>query len=114
MNGLAYLQSRPPSTIRLGLERMYGALAALGHPESACPVLQVAGTNGKGSTCAFVSACLRAHGLHVGRYTSPHLVRMNERIWVDGADISDEELDRCVLEVLAPLPRALSDELTYF
>ncbi|HEX8702768.1 MAG TPA: folylpolyglutamate synthase/dihydrofolate synthase family protein [Myxococcaceae bacterium] len=114
--GLAYLASLSPSSIKLGLERVYEALKALGYPERRFPSLHVAGTNGKGSTCAFSAAALRAAGHKVGLYTSPHLVRVNERFQVDGADISDEQLGRRVLEVLERYPDAAYAPglLTYF
>jgi dihydrofolate synthase/folylpolyglutamate synthase len=110
---LAYLTSRPPSTIRLGLERMASALERLGHPQRSYPILQVAGTNGKGSTCAFASEALKAHGLLVGRYTSPHLEQINERFWVGGQDIADEMLGQRTAQVLERLQES-ADELTYF
>jgi len=59
--------------VKLGLERMEQACALLGNPERSAPVLHVAGTNGKGSTCAFAEAALRAKGLRTELYTSPHL-----------------------------------------
>lgn len=108
---LAYLASLPQTTVRLGLERMEQALAALGHPERGLAVLHVAGTNGKGSTCAFAASCL-GQRYRVGLYTSPHLERVNERVRVGGHDIDDEAFGRRVLEVLARLPPAL--ELTPF
>src|SRR5919108_2344721 len=113
---LSFLESLSPSVIRLGLDRIETALAALGNPEREFPALHVAGTNGKGSTCAFAAACLRAQGHLVGLYTSPHLVRINERFRVDGAEISDEQLGRRILEVLERYPAALATPppLTYF
>lgn len=77
----------------LSLDRIERLLAALGHPESKLPpVVHVAGTNGKGSTVATVRACLEAAGYRVHVYTSPHLVRFNERIRVAGELIDDEAL----------------------
>lgn len=111
---LAFLAKLNPSGIKLGLERVREALAALGHPELRQPALHVAGTNGKGSTCAFTATALQAAGHRVGLYTSPHLVRVNERIRVDGADISDEDFGRAILEVLERYPSALSEPMTYF
>ena len=85
----------------LGLERISGLLARLGNPERALPpVLHVAGTNGKGSTCAFLRAALEAAGLKVHAYTSPHLVRFNERIRLAGRLIEDEPLAALLAEVL--------------
>src|SRR5256886_13123012 len=66
--------------MKLGLERMRQALSLLGDPQLACPVLHVAGSNGKGSTCAFAEAALRAAGLRTGLYTSPHLFHFCDRI----------------------------------
>src|SRR5688500_14876975 len=75
----------------LGLERILALLDRLGNPERALPpVLHVAGTNGKGSTCAFLRATLEAAGLKAHVYTSPHLVRFNERIRIGGRLIGDE------------------------
>ena len=74
--------------VKLGLERMREACALLGNPERSAPVLHVAGTNGKGSTCAFTEAALRAAGLRTGLYTSPHLNHFCERIRLGGSPIS--------------------------
>src|SRR2546421_6784948 len=76
--------------VKLGLEGMQAACAQLGYPERAAPVLHVAGTNGKGSTCAFAEASLRAAGLRTGLYTSPHLSHFCERIRIGGAPIPEE------------------------
>src|SRR4051794_29054759 len=90
-----------PGADILGLERISALLARLGHPERALPpVFHVAGTNGKGSTCAFLRAALEASGLKVHAYTSPHLVRFNERIRVDGSLIDDALLASLLDEVL--------------
>jgi dihydrofolate synthase/folylpolyglutamate synthase len=86
---------------RLGLETMRALLARLGNPEKRLPpVFHVAGTNGKGSTCAFLRAMLEAQGYRVHATTSPHLVRYNERIRLAGALISDERLAQVLEEVL--------------
>ena len=85
----------------LGLERITALLARLGDPHLALPpVFHVAGTNGKGSTCAFLRAALEAAGYAVHVYTSPHLVRFNERIRVTGRLISDNVLAALLAEVL--------------
>jgi dihydrofolate synthase/folylpolyglutamate synthase len=110
---LEFFSRLSPSSIKLGLERVEAALEALGHPERRYPALHVAGTNGKGSTCAFASAALHAAGHRVGLYTSPHLVRVNERIRVDGVEIDDEVFGRRILEVLERHPDAATS-LTYF
>jgi len=118
LDALEYLQRLQPLAMRFGLERMERALAALGHPERRYAVLHVAGTNGKGSTCAMAAAALRAAGHRVGLYTSPHLVRFHERIAVDGAPIDDGALAARVEEVRRACPwhdEGREDErLTYF
>jgi dihydrofolate synthase / folylpolyglutamate synthase len=72
-----------------GLERMERLLAALGNPERSLRCLHVAGTNGKGSVCAFTESVLRAAGIRTGLYTSPHLVRFGERIRIDGREVGE-------------------------
>ena len=76
---------------KFDLAHMRVLLAALGNPESSFPPVLVAGTNGKGSTSATLASILRASGLKTGLYTSPHLVRINERIRLDGTAISDDD-----------------------
>ena len=77
---------------RLGVERMRLLSARLGRPELAAPCIHVAGTNGKGSTCAMIEAIQRAHGRRTGLYTSPHLVSIGERIQVDRTPLTDAEV----------------------
>jgi dihydrofolate synthase / folylpolyglutamate synthase len=98
---VAWLSQLSPSIIRLGLDRVQAALAALKNPQTKYPAIHVAGTNGKGSTCAFAAACLQQQGYRVGLYTSPHLVRINERFQVGGVPIEDDVLGKRVNEVLA-------------
>lgn len=76
---------------KFDLEHMRALLRKMNHPESAFPSVLIAGTNGKGSTAATLASILRASGLKTGLYTSPHLVRINERIRVNGREISDGE-----------------------
>src|SRR5262245_15604362 len=88
-----------PRSIDLGLERIEGLLQALGSPQRKLPpVVHVAGTNGKGSLVAYLRAMAEAAGYRVHVYTSPHLVRFNERIRVAGQIIDDAELDEIVTE----------------
>ena len=111
----ALLFARGNFGMKLGLERMADACARLGHPERAAPVLHVAGTNGKGSTCAFVEASLRAAGLRTGLYTSPHLNHFCERIRIGGAPISEARACELLEEVRARVPDALGEPgLTFF
>ena len=90
---LQRLLSLHPKRIDLVLDRIQRLLAALDHPERRLPpVLHVAGTNGKGSICAFARAMLEAQGLRVHVYTSPHLVHFHERIRIAGRLIGEGEL----------------------
>lgn len=78
-------------TSKLGLERIGAVLEAMGHPERSFKVVHVAGTNGKGSTCAMIESALRAEGRRTALYTSPHLVEPTERIRVNGTAATPEE-----------------------
>src|SRR5438045_8543570 len=90
-----------PAGDRLGLERVRELLDRLGRPQDALPpVFHVAGTNGKGSTVAFLRAALEASGHKTHAFTSPHLVRFNERIRVAGPLIDDEPLAELLGAVL--------------
>lgn len=99
---LAQLSLRPEQRgATLGLERITALLARLGNPQQIlAPVIHVAGTNGKGSVCAFLRAMLEAAGYRVHVYSSPHLVRFNERIRLAGHLISDANLEVLLQEVL--------------
>ena len=88
---LAHCERLHPKTIDLSLERVQRVRARLS-VDFACPVFTVAGTNGKGSTCAMLEAILRASGYRVGVYTSPHLVHFEERCRVDGEMIEAAQL----------------------
>ncbi|MBZ5673265.1 MAG: bifunctional folylpolyglutamate synthase/dihydrofolate synthase [Acidobacteriia bacterium] len=79
---------------KLGLERIRAVLEALGNPERAFRVVHVAGTNGKGSTCAMIEAGLRAAGVRTGLFTSPHLIEPTERIQIDGIPVSPADFER--------------------
>ena len=95
------LAALSPGRDILGLERITALLDRLGNPERKLPpVLHVAGTNGKGSTCAFLCAVIEAAGLSAHVYTSPHLVRFNERIRVAGKLIDDAPLAALLEEAL--------------
>jgi len=88
---LSYLERVHPRTIDLGLERVARVRDRL-DLSLGCPVITVGGTNGKGSTCALLEAMLRAAGYRVGLYTSPHLLRYNERVRIDGRAATDAQL----------------------
>jgi dihydrofolate synthase/folylpolyglutamate synthase len=101
------LRARHPQRIDLSLERMRALCAALGDPQDRLPpVVHVAGTNGKGSTVAFIRAIAEAAGLSVHCYTSPHLVRFNERIRLAGRLIEDAALNGVLDRVEAALERS--------
>ncbi|MDK2927514.1 MAG: dihydrofolate synthase / folylpolyglutamate synthase, partial [Bacillota bacterium] len=95
LESLARFGSRP------GLERIERLLALLGHPEQGLKVIHVAGTNGKGSVCAFISAVLAAAGYRTGLYTSPHLVEYTERFQVNGREVAPDELAALLTRVRA-------------
>jgi dihydrofolate synthase / folylpolyglutamate synthase len=104
---------------KFNLENITKLLERLGRPERAFPSIHIAGTNGKGSTAAFVESILRRAGFRTGLNTSPHLERINERIRVDGEEISDElfaEIFTRILEVVEELlaAGALKAHPTYF
>ncbi len=107
---LAYLETRNREPIVLGLDRVQVVRTAL-DLEPVFPVVTVGGTNGKGSTCAFLEAILLAAGYRTGCYTSPHLLRYNERIRVGGAEAGDAD----IVDALARVEAARRDiPLTYF
>jgi dihydrofolate synthase/folylpolyglutamate synthase len=81
-------------TAKLGLERIRAVLTALGQPQRAFRVVHVAGTNGKGSTCAMIEAGLRAAGVRTGLFTSPHLVEPTERIQIEGTPVTPDQFQQ--------------------
>ena len=108
---LAYLEQLHPSAIDMGLDRSRQVAQQLGLTRPAPRVITVTGTNGKGSTCAFVAALLQAQGLKVGVYSSPHLLHYNERVKVQGVEATDLEL----CDAFAAVESARGDiTLTYF
>ncbi len=100
-------------TAELSLEPMRELMTALGDPHRAFRSIHITGTNGKGSTATFVDAILRELGLSVGRYSSPHLERLNERFVWDGRTITDDDL-AAVLTLIAQLTPTLSTTPSYF
>ncbi len=106
---LDYLFALRNSGIKLGLERIEALMALMDSPYSAYPTVIVAGTNGKGSVSAIVASILSEAGYRVGLYTSPHLVKFNERIRVDGEVISDAEIVKLTEEIRALVEGADSE-----
>ena len=94
-----YLESLGQFGIRLGMERIKQLLFVLGHPENQIRTIHVAGTNGKGSVTTMISKILLEAGCRVGTFTSPHLVRYNERIRINEQDITDEEFAQVLTTV---------------
>ena len=110
---LAYLETLHPKPIAMGLERVATVAARL-DIRLACPVVTVAGTNGKGSTCAMLEAIYRHAGYRTGLYTSPHLLRFNERVRIGGEPVGDEALVAAFDVVETARQRAPGVSLTYF
>ncbi len=107
---LAYLEQLHPHAIALGLERVERVRRALGISPT-CPIITVGGTNGKGSCCAMLEAILLHAGYRVGCYTSPHLIRYNERVRIGGRAVEDDALCRAFQRI----EQARGDiSLTYF
>jgi dihydrofolate synthase/folylpolyglutamate synthase len=100
--------------MKLGLAAIDAVCERLGRPERSVPAVLVAGTNGKGSVAAMLSACAKAGGVRAGLYTSPHLSRAGERIRVEETDVSDEELDAALEPVFRAAGAAPEIPLTYF
>jgi dihydrofolate synthase/folylpolyglutamate synthase len=103
---IAWLESLGQFGIRLGMERIKQLLFVLGHPENQVRTIHVAGTNGKGSVTTMISTILLEAGCRVGTFTSPHLVRYNERIRINGRDITDGEFAQVLTTV-----REFADDL---
>ena len=108
---LAYQLGTHPQPIAMGLERVRLVAERLQLERLPCPVITVGGTNGKGSTVAYIEAIARVSGYRVGAFTSPHFLRYNERIRIDGAEVSDAEL----IDAFEAIETARAETpLTYF
>ena len=105
---LEELAARRRFGMKPGLDSMRKICAALGNPERRVRAIHVAGTNGKGAVCAIIDAALREAGFRCGRYTSPHLVRINERFLLDGEPLSDAALEAAAERVSAVAPEVLT------
>ena len=116
-----YIYSIPKFTTKNKLEHTMEFMSRLGHPERSMKIIHVAGTNGKGSVCAFLSSMLTAAGKRTGLFTSPHLVKINERFQINNEMVSDEEfllayekVDQVVKQMVADgLPHPTYFELLY-
>lgn len=110
MKFLEELAARRRFGMRPGLDAISAVCSTLGDPQKGLRAIHVAGTNGKGAVCAIIDSCLRAAGIRVGRYTSPHLVRLNERFFVDGRPAVDSLIEASAAKVASVAP----DGLTFF
>lgn len=107
INGVSWLGSKP------GLERVRVLLAGLGNPEKKLKFVHVAGTNGKGSICAYLASVLKKSGYKTGLFTSPYIARFNERMKINGREIGDGELAE-IVEQVKPVADAMDDHPTEF
>jgi dihydrofolate synthase/folylpolyglutamate synthase len=113
-DALAYLYTLRTFGTKLGLERIRALLDALGAPDRTGDYLHIAGTNGKGSTAAFLAAILRRQGLRTGLFTSPHLVHFSERIQVDGRQAGQQEILEHLRQVVAAAATLKGEPPTFF
>ena len=111
-----WLHSRIGLNFRSGLGRMQRAVDLLGNPEKAYPIVHVTGTNGKGSTIAFMRELFVAHGKKVGTFTSPHIISIHDRICINGQPIADEDFVRIANQVKEMEKTLLEthDQLSFF
>jgi dihydrofolate synthase/folylpolyglutamate synthase len=114
---VAALERRGFTRMVFDIDKIRRLMDALGSPQRAYPAIHLTGTNGKTSTARMIDALLRAHGLHTGRYTSPHLETVRERISLDGEPVSEERLVT-VYDEIAPvadlIDKQVPEPLTYF
>jgi len=111
-NSIAYLYGLQKFGIKFGLRKVSKLLARLGNPQGGLPCIHIAGTNGKGSTAAFISSILSKAGYRVGLYTSPHLISFTERIKINNREISKSDVIR-LTSLLKEKSNAI-DNITYF
>ena len=108
-----YILSVPLFAEKLGTQNLNRILNIMNHPERSCPVIHVAGTNGKGSTCLFLASILQKAGYRVGVFTSPHLVKVNERIRVNDRIISDDEFIEAFEETMKSVSIAKKEGINH-
>ena len=114
---LSALAARRRFGMKPGLGTICAIMDALGNPQDALHCIHIAGTNGKGATAAMLDSVLRAAGYRVARYTSPHLVALNERFFIDGKPASDDVLEAAAeraFQVITRLEREQGLEVTFF
>src|SRR3982751_497595 len=96
---VAALDKRGFTRMAFDMQKIRDLMDVLGSPQRAYPAIHLTGTNGKTSTARMIDALLRAHGVHTGRYTSPHLETVRERISLDGEPVSEERLAETYVEI---------------
>jgi len=109
-----FLSQKPLFYDVIDLERFPNAFEQIAHHFKLPKIIHLVGTNGKGSTGRFLATALHRAGKKTGHYTSPHILCFNERIWIDGDDISDEKLEGAHQKLYSLLPMDISDSLSYF
>ncbi|MGL5345988.1 MAG: bifunctional folylpolyglutamate synthase/dihydrofolate synthase [Peptostreptococcaceae bacterium] len=110
---LTYIEETHKFGVRLGLDNISKLLELLGNPQDNLNIIHVAGTNGKGSTCSFISSVLKESGYKVGLYTSPFLETFTERIRVNGINIPEEEVARIVTIIKEKIEQMVSEGYSY-
>ncbi len=110
---IAYLNSLGLHRVKPGLERIENLLKLLGNPEKKTPCIIIAGTNGKGSVAVSIASVMQAEGYRTGLYTSPHLVRISERIRINGEEIPPDDLFGSIMEIKG-ISSHLPEEPSYF
>ena len=110
---LRYIEETHKFGVRLGLDNIAKLLELLGNPQDKLKIIHVAGTNGKGSTCSFISTILTESGYKVGLYTSPFLETFTERIRVNGINIPEEDVARIVTIIKSKIEQMVSEGYSY-
>lgn len=109
-----FLSAKPLFYDVIDYERFPKAYRAIAPLLPKPKIIHLVGTNGKGTTGRFLATALHREGKRVGHYTSPHILRFNERIWIDGSDVSDKTLEEAHQKLLSLLPLNISESLSYF
>ena len=110
---LKYIEETHKFGIRLGLDNMSKLLELLGNPQDKLKIIHVAGTNGKGSTCSFITSILKEAGYNVGLYTSPFLETFTERIRINGENIPEEDVARIVTLIKEKIEQMVKEGYSY-
>jgi dihydrofolate synthase/folylpolyglutamate synthase len=109
-----FLQNKPLFYDEIDYSRMPRIYESIKDRVKIPKIIHIVGTNAKGSTGRYIAHALHVKGFSVGHYTSPHIIKFNERIWIDGADVCDEVLEREHKTLFAMLGESYADELSYF